>query len=448
MNHMSEGKKQYSDPLVRQRLFPDAAEIFAFAPVSLAQALEHGMVVVDTNVLLVPYTTGRASLEQIRLTYERLVAENRLRIPGQVAREFADNRAEKLKTLYQQLSRKRDINFARSEYPLLEGLVEYADVVQRETAIVGALAEYRRAVGGLLATVAAWNWDDPVSQIYRQLFIRDVIVDPAFDRDELLKELRFRQEHRIPPGYKDSSNEYSGVGDLLIWKAILDIGKQTSQDVVFVSGDEKTDWRYQSENTALYPRFELLQEYREVSGGKSLLIISFAQLLEQFGVPAPVVAEVRKEEAVSAMLMATEGNLSFFGAAAENAVYRWLLAQFADEQIDVPQDGQQVDFIVTREGGVQEGYEVKYTSRPSSFQRRIRDWAYQVRSSLKDRNMLMNLVVVVSDIESVEKLGRHAPFGLEPGMGIADVIIGTITEGGDFEVGYWFSFYGGRISRK
>jgi PIN like domain len=124
VNVMSEGKKKYPDPLVRQRLFSDAAEIFSFAPANLAQALEHGIVVVDTNVLLVPYTTGRASLEQIRRTYEILVTEKRLRIPGQVAREFADNRAEKLKTLYQQLSRKRDINLARSEYPLLEGLAE------------------------------------------------------------------------------------------------------------------------------------------------------------------------------------------------------------------------------------------------------------------------------------------------------------------------------------
>ena len=105
---MSEPKKPFPDPLVRDRLFPEAAQIFEFAPVGLAEALTDGIVAVDTNVLLVPYTTGQASLEQIRRTYERLTTEGRLRIPGQVAREFAENRAEKLKIIFQQLSRKRD----------------------------------------------------------------------------------------------------------------------------------------------------------------------------------------------------------------------------------------------------------------------------------------------------------------------------------------------------
>src|SRR5882672_9907938 len=111
---MSDPKRPYPDPLVRQRLFPEPVEIFAFSPVRLQDALPDGVVVVDTNVLLVPYTTGRASLEQIRHTFDRLTKDGRLRIPGQVAREFADNRAEKLKTLFQQLSRKREVSLSRS----------------------------------------------------------------------------------------------------------------------------------------------------------------------------------------------------------------------------------------------------------------------------------------------------------------------------------------------
>jgi hypothetical protein len=437
---MSEERKKYSDPLVRQRLFPDAAEIFAFAPASLAQALEHGIVVVDTNVLLVPYTTGPASLEQIRQTYEKLVTEKRLRIPGQVAREFADNRAEKLKTLYQQLSLKRNTNLKRSDYLLLEGLAEYADVVKRETDIMSALAEYREAVGRLLATVAAWNWDDPVSRIYRQLFVPEVIVEPLFDRDELLEELRFRQEHEIPPGYKDSSNKYSGVGDLLIWKALLDIGKQTSRDVVFVSGDEKTDWRYQSENTALYPRFELLQEYRAASGGRSLLIISFAQLLKQLGAPEPVVAEVRKEEAVAALSMPSETSLKSYmaPARAERAVFRWLTTRFPNEQIHVPQD-RTVDLVVTHQDGMLEGYEVKYLRRAFSL-REIFARADRIKSRLQGRPMRINLVIVVDDDESLNEAMRRAPFRLEPGMGIATIILGIITEDDTFQERYWLRF--------
>ncbi len=223
---VSDTKKQFPDPLVRQKLFPEPAQIFDFAPKNLQEALTNGIVAVDTNVLLVPYTTGRASLEQIRRTYERLTSESRLRIPGQVAREFADNRAEKLKTLFQQLSRKRAVNIVQSQYPLLEGIPEYSDLVKRETDISAALSEYRHAVSGLLDVVAGWQWNDPVSEIYRDLFKPTVIVDSQITREDLLNDLKYRQEHRIPPGFKDAGNEYSGVGDLLIWRALLHIGEQ------------------------------------------------------------------------------------------------------------------------------------------------------------------------------------------------------------------------------
>jgi hypothetical protein len=309
---MSDPKKSYPDPLVRQRLFPEPVEIFAFSPARLQDALPDGVVVVDTNVLLVPYTTGRASLEQIRRTFDRLTKDGRLRIPGQVAREFADNRAEKLKTLFQQLSRKRDISLLRSEYPVLEGIPAYTEVVRREADITAALDDYRKAIGSLLDTIAKWHWDDPISQIYRDMFKAPTVVDPKVDREKLLEELKYRQDHRIPPGYKDANNEYSGIGDLLIWKTILKIGEEESRHLVFVSGDEKTDWRYQSENRALYPRFELIDEYRVVSKGKSLLIITFAELLEQFGAPGPVVEEVRREEAVASFLKAANAFAATF----------------------------------------------------------------------------------------------------------------------------------------
>lgn len=296
---MSEKQKQLLDPLVRQRIFPEPAQVFTFAPVDLKTAFETSIVVVDTNVLLVPYSTGAASLTKIQETFNRLTELNRLRIPGQVAREFAENRADKLKTLFQQLSRKRDLNLSRSLYPLLEELPAYRELVDKEANLLDALGQYRESIAKLLDTIAAWRWDDPISAIYRKLFVERVVVDPEIDRESLLEDLQYRQDHKIPPGYKDANNQYSGIGDLLIWKAILKIGKEESQHLIFVSGDEKTDWRYQAENRTLYPRFELIDEYRKASGGKSFWIISFAELLEQFGASKQVVEEVREKEAAA-----------------------------------------------------------------------------------------------------------------------------------------------------
>jgi hypothetical protein len=86
---MSEAKKQFPDPLVRQTKFPEPAAVFGFVSASLPEALKDGLLVVDTYVLLVPYATGKASLEQIRQTFSALVSQNRLRIHRGTKKEIS-----------------------------------------------------------------------------------------------------------------------------------------------------------------------------------------------------------------------------------------------------------------------------------------------------------------------------------------------------------------------
>jgi hypothetical protein len=423
---MNESKKPFPDPLVRQRIFPEPVEVFDFAPVTLSNALKDGLVVIDTNVLLVPYTTGKASLEQIRSGYKRLTQEGRLRIPGQVAREFADNRAEKLKVLFQQLSRKRDINLAKSEYPLLEDIPAYSDMVKREGEISKALADYRNRVGEVLNVVAGWQWNDPVSNIYRELFKSSAIVDPDFDREELLVELKYRQDHRIPPGFKDAANEYSGIGDLIIWKTILHIGQHESRHLIFVSGDEKTDWRYQSESQALYARFELLDEYRRISKGKSLIIISFAQLVEQLGAPATVVAEIKQEEAAAASLAESSSGLRVRMDLAEQAVIRWLLTT----QYHLVARHPFPDLVAEGSKG-SHGYEMKYIASAANAVRRLREALFQLSRYSSDRTMPINLVIVLDGSaanKTVVSRFRVEFHRVKPPEVLSRVIIGFLTD--------------------
>lgn len=92
--------------LIARSIFPDAAQIFQ-QQAPLDKIRNDALVVLDTNTLLVPYNVGPSSLAQIGKTYKHLVAANRLVVPGQVAREFARNRAGKLSEVYLQISRKK-----------------------------------------------------------------------------------------------------------------------------------------------------------------------------------------------------------------------------------------------------------------------------------------------------------------------------------------------------
>lgn len=283
---------------VLKDIFPDASNIFTFSPSTVSQIKDDCMVVVDTNALLVPYTVSKSSLDTIKDTYARLIDKKQLFIPGHVAREFAKNRAEKIKELYHQLSssRNKQTQLLPGNYPLLASLQEYNEVVNIERQINELLRQYRKSIEQILQHIRTWSWDDPVSSIYSQLFNGSVICDPDFKQNIIDADLKWRNDNKIPPGYKDGSKSENAIGDLLIWHTILHIGQEHKKPIIFVSGDEKADWWYHSDTDNLFPRYELVDEYRRNSGGCSFQIVKFSTFLDIFGASPKAVEEVRNEE--------------------------------------------------------------------------------------------------------------------------------------------------------
>jgi DNA-binding NarL/FixJ family response regulator len=123
-----------------------------------------------------------------------------------------------------------------------------------------------------------------------------VVLDPPLEKQKIQEDLLRRKIHHLPPGYKDSSKDDEGIGDLLIWYTILEIGKSRKKSVIFVSGEEKSDWWYKSEGQTLYPRYELTDEFRRFSEEQSFHIISFSNLLDLYDVSEDVISEVREKE--------------------------------------------------------------------------------------------------------------------------------------------------------
>jgi hypothetical protein len=370
-------REQQSNPLILQSVYPEAAAVFSFQPEPIKSVIADCLVVLDTNVLLVPYNTGKESLEHIRKIYSVLAEQSRLIVPAQVAREFAQNRSEKIGTVFQQVSLKRNTSIKQQAYPLLESVAEYQEVRRMEQQIDSQLSEYREAIALLLDAISSWYWNDPVSILYREVFGEGVVHEPTIKADDFLKDLETRQDHKIPPGYKDASKSDRGVGDLLIWKTILELGQARQKHVVLVSGDEKADWWHRSENQPLFPRFELLDEYRRASGGRSFYIISFAELLELFGASAEVVKEVRQEEALVGLETSASENMRLTNRAldAQQAVFRWLTQSVPPERI-VLAVGADFDFLVVDSSAPEAvAYTVKYVKVPLTLRdlRRIED---------------------------------------------------------------------------
>ena len=282
---------------IKNEIYPDAASIFKFCLEQIDDIIDKCIIVIDTNALLIPYQTSPSSLDEIHATYKNLVERKQIIIPGQVAREFANQRAEILAKLYKQLNDKKSniTTLEKKKYPLLETLSEYKKVMTLEEEFRNWRQNYQKAMDAVIEQVKMWVWDDPVSKMYSSLFGDEQVLDLPVNQD-LEHELERRKVHNIPPGYKDSTKFDKGIGDLLIWFSILEIGKTYKQHVVFVSGDIKSDWYHKSDKQPLYPRYELVDEFRRNSDGKSFHIVEFSKFLELFGVSNEVVEDVRTTE--------------------------------------------------------------------------------------------------------------------------------------------------------
>jgi hypothetical protein len=214
-------------------------------------------------------------------------------------REFAVNRANKVGEIFDSL-KKLESRLQIPEQPtipILDGLEESAAMIARRREAEVAVKEYKGAVREALKTVQSWSADDPTFTMYRGVFNKEVVVSASEEIDDLVRMAEERYRLKLPPGYKDSGKVDGGIGDFLIWKAILSLGASRKKSLLFISGDDKADWWHRSNDIPLFPRVELIDEYRRASGGKAFRIASLSRLLELHDVKADIVEAIRAQEA-------------------------------------------------------------------------------------------------------------------------------------------------------
>ena len=64
-------------------IYPEVEDAFKVIIKPLDQIKDSCLIVLDTNVLLLPYTVGSKGLDEIKKNYTKLISESRLYIPGQ-----------------------------------------------------------------------------------------------------------------------------------------------------------------------------------------------------------------------------------------------------------------------------------------------------------------------------------------------------------------------------
>lgn len=86
---------------IAEQILPSAKEAFFASIDPIDQAIKDAEVVLDNNILLIPYGATAENLKEIIELYSKLKTEKRLHLPAQVIREFIKNRTLKIAELHQ-----------------------------------------------------------------------------------------------------------------------------------------------------------------------------------------------------------------------------------------------------------------------------------------------------------------------------------------------------------
>jgi hypothetical protein len=287
------------DKFYLEKIFPEADKVFSFHYKTIDEIKDSCIYILDTMVLLIPYFTSKESVKDFDTIFKKLKTQNRLFIPARVAREFAKNRGQKIAETYNKIIESQDrLNKAQitlEKFPIFETNEDYIKLKDLEKEINRLKDDYRDKLKELSEDLKNWKWDDPVSKMYQEVFTPDTIIETKQKQEELEKNLKFRFQHLIPPGYKktDQNKPDSGIGDLIIWFTTLEIGKEKNTDIIFVTNEEQNDWFYRHQGTAISPKYELLDEFRRFTEGKSISIINFSNFLVLQDAQKETVEEVK-----------------------------------------------------------------------------------------------------------------------------------------------------------
>lgn len=281
-----------------EKNFPDIENIFA--PNKDVDVLsKDSLIFLDTNVLLLPLTSqfDKKDIKVLESVYKELKKQKKIYISDRVAREFMKNKDVKLSELLKSIKNKSESIKEIDILPnIFKGLSGFEEINELSKKINDYIRKYKEEHNKIYNDIILWSKTDPITSIYKKIFdVNNIVILETKNKKNIIKEWDIRQKTKTPPGYKDSKKDDTGIGDFLIWKAMIQLSIKENKDIVFITGEQKNDWYIRSDNNKFTLRPELLNEFRHLTG-RSIKLINLTTFLSVKGLPKETIKEFKKAE--------------------------------------------------------------------------------------------------------------------------------------------------------
>lgn len=142
--------------------------------------------------------------------------------------------------------------------------------VEKLELLLGELEQQKTAI----SSATHHNKNDELLSRIAALYDERVGVEPTqADLAALREQGQKRFEDKIPPGFEDDKSKQGPekYGDFILWHQLMTYAKEESQNIIFVTDDDKSDWWLKNGKTSLAARPELIQEFRKETGQEILI---------------------------------------------------------------------------------------------------------------------------------------------------------------------------------
>lgn len=303
-----------------KNLFP---EYYAISSQEYDKIWENALIVFDTNILLDLYRYSEDSSSDFMSVMTSY--ETRLWLPYQVAWEFQRNRMSIISSqiaAYNQLCTKLDTEITKA----LDNINNWKDSLYKVHPYIkleSVEQTIQKSTGIVKKKLQKLESEHPISIDNDHIFdkitsLYDNKVGGNYNEEQYNKlfiEAKKRYKEKTPPGYCDEDDkkdkiEQSLYGDFILWKQIMDKSESDKKDIIFVSNDEKEDWRLKCHGKIIGARKELIKEFESKTGQK-ILIYNSKLFLEyakknKIKVSQKTINEIRKVKAADAAVHAGE----------------------------------------------------------------------------------------------------------------------------------------------
>lgn len=245
-----------------------------------------GIISLDANVLLNAYRYTEETQKKLFEILDKI--GDRLWLSNQAAFEFLSNRRNVIlgqKSQFANLEKYADSMKKHAKDGISKNLnFRYHPTIDKEEifgAIELTLDEIAEKAKKLSDEYPHSLEEDSVLEYYLARF--EGKVGEPFEQQELdavIKEGKQRFSKEIPPGYEDNLKpEETRYGDLILWKQLINKGKEMNLPILFVTDDDKEDWWRIVKRQTLGQREELTKEMR-VEGGVPFYMYSVHRFLK------------------------------------------------------------------------------------------------------------------------------------------------------------------------